>query len=197
MLLPSRAFVLLAVGPVLLSIATIVDRSLISTMIVVDIVVILFAGLDALIALKSHVTIERRAPRVMSLGKPNVVTLELRSNAGRRLSVQVNDALFPDSISDGLPASVDLAWLHRTGTATDADLLPASVQDLTFPAGRVHAFVHGEADEIRAIRRHLLADRGLSRADMSCSPYWHRTMADEEWRQVKREYVAAMEADVA
>lgn len=109
MLLPSRAFVLLAVGPVLLSIATIVDRSLMSTMLLVDVVVVLFAGLDALIALKSHVTIERRAPRVMSLGKPNVVTLELRSKAGRRLSVQVNDDLFADAIADGLPASVDLA----------------------------------------------------------------------------------------
>src|SRR5690349_8004739 len=98
MLLPSRAFVLLAVGPVLLSIATIVDRSLISTMLVVDVVVVLFAGLDALVALKSYVTVERRAPRVMSLGKPNAVTLELRSSAGRRLSVQVSDDLFPDAI---------------------------------------------------------------------------------------------------
>lgn len=95
------------------------------------------------------------------------------------------------------PASVDLVWLHRTGGPADADLLPASLRELTFPAGRVHAFVHGEADEVRAIRRHLLADRGLARADMSCSPYWRRSMSDEAWREVKREYVAAMEADVA
>ena len=61
----------------------------------------------------------------------------------------------------------------------------------------MHAFVHGEADEIREIRRHLLADRGLARGDMSCSPYWRRTMTDEAWRQVKGDYVAAMEADVA
>jgi NADPH-dependent ferric siderophore reductase len=61
----------------------------------------------------------------------------------------------------------------------------------------VHAFVHGEAEEVRAIRRHLLAERGLSRSDMSCSPYWRRTMTDEAWRQVKRDFVAAMDADVA
>ena len=61
----------------------------------------------------------------------------------------------------------------------------------------MHAFVHGEADEIRAIRRHLITDRGVARADMSCSPYWRRTMTDEAWRAVKREYVAAMDADVA
>ena len=94
-------------------------------------------------------------------------------------------------------ADLDLAWLHRTGTADDATLLLESLRRLDLPAGRAHAFVHGEADEIRGIRRHLLAERGLSRTDMSCSPYWRRTMTDEAWRQVKREYVAAMEADVA
>lgn len=96
------------------------------------------------------------------------------------------------------PARLDLAWLHRTGSAdADSALLVESLQRTEFPAGRVHAFVHGEADEIRAIRRHLLGERGLTRAHMSCSPYWRRTMTDEAWRQVKREYVAAMEADVA
>jgi NADPH-dependent ferric siderophore reductase len=92
---------------------------------------------------------------------------------------------------------LDLQWLHRAGDAADVDLLVESVRALAFPRGRVHAFVHGEADEIRAIRRHLLAERGLARADMSCSPYWRRTMTDEAWRQVKRDFVAAMDADVA
>jgi NADPH-dependent ferric siderophore reductase len=95
------------------------------------------------------------------------------------------------------PGELDLVWLHRTGSDDDADLLPDAVADLDFSAGRVHAFVHGEADEIRAIRRHLLSDRRLPRADMSCSPYWRRTMTDEAWRAVKRDYVAAMEAEVA
>jgi NADPH-dependent ferric siderophore reductase len=89
-------------------------------------------------------------------------------------------------------ADVDLRWLHR-GT----DDLVESVRGLDLPAGQGHAFVHGEADEIRALRRHLLTDRGLTRADMSCSPYWRRTMTDEAWRQIKRDYVAAMEAEVA
>lgn len=97
----------------------------------------------------------------------------------------------------GCPGALDLVWLHRTGAESDRDLLAAGVAGLDFPAGRVHAFVHGEADEIRAIRRHLLAERGLDRAAMSCSPYWRRTMTDEAWRAIKRDYVAAMDADVA
>jgi NADPH-dependent ferric siderophore reductase len=95
------------------------------------------------------------------------------------------------------PADVDLRWLHRTGAATDVALLAGSVRALELPTGRVHAFVHGEAEEVRAVRKHLLAERGLARADMSCSPYWRRTMADEAWRRVKGDFVAAMEEDVA
>jgi len=95
------------------------------------------------------------------------------------------------------PAALDVEWLYRTGEAGDADLLPGAVRDLVFLRGRVHAFIHGEAEEIRAIRRNLLVDRGLKRADMSCSPYWRRTMADEAWRRVKGDFVAAMEAEVA
>jgi NADPH-dependent ferric siderophore reductase len=92
---------------------------------------------------------------------------------------------------------LDLRWLHRAGSSEPAGLLLAELERLELPSGQVHAFVHGEAEEIRGIRRHLLADRGLSRAVMSCSPYWRRTMTDEAWRAVKADFVAAMEADVA
>ena len=90
-------------------------------------------------------------------------------------------------------ADADVVWLHRS--APDPTPLPAAVEAIDFPAGRVHAFVHGEADEIRAIRRHLLADRGLTRGQMSCSPYWRRTMTDEAWRAIKKDFVAEMDAE--
>lgn len=92
-------------------------------------------------------------------------------------------------------ATLDVAWLHRAGAAQDSDLLTSAVQDLAFPPGSGHAFVHGEAEEIRAVRRHLLQDRGWVRASMSCSPYWRRTMTDEAWRSVKGDFVAAMAAE--
>ena len=116
--------------------------------------------------------------------------------AGRRAVVRLLCDGPEHEIELACPGELDLAWLHRAGTPEDADLLPRAVAELAFPAGRVHAFVHGEAEEIRAIRRHLLAERGLQRSDMSCSPYWRRTMTDEAWRQVKRDFVAQMDADV-
>jgi NADPH-dependent ferric siderophore reductase len=93
------------------------------------------------------------------------------------------------------PAEVDLRWLHRHGDERDSSLLLAAVEALDFGEGRPFGFVHGEADEIRGVRRHLLQERGLTRRDLSCSPYWRRTMTDEAWRRIKREYVAAMEAE--
>ena len=88
-------------------------------------------------------------------------------------------------------ADLDVAWLHRAA----GESLEAAVAALDWPAGTVHAFVHGEADEIRAIRRHLLTERGVTRAQMSCSPYWRRAFTDEAWRRVKRDFVQAMDAD--
>lgn len=116
--------------------------------------------------------------------------------AGRRAVVRLVCDGPEHEVELSSPGRLDLVWLHRTG-ADDADLLHRAVADLEFPPGRVHAFVHGEADEIRAVRRHLLTERGLARADMSCSPYWRRTMTDEAWRRVKRDFVASMDAEVA
>jgi NADPH-dependent ferric siderophore reductase len=92
-------------------------------------------------------------------------------------------------------ADLDLRWLHRRGEPADVDLLVDAVRAVDFGSGTPFGFVHGEADEVRAVRRHLLTERGLTRQDLSCSPYWHRTLTDEDWRLIKRDYVAAMEAD--
>ncbi len=93
--------------------------------------------------------------------------------------------------------ALDVRWLHRSGDDGDADLLVRAVRDLPFLRGRVHAFVHGEAGEIRDVRRHVLGERQVPRAHVSVSAYWRRFMTDEAWRQVKRDFNAAMEADVA
>jgi NADPH-dependent ferric siderophore reductase len=94
------------------------------------------------------------------------------------------------------PGNLDLVWLHRTGGAGDADLLADAVAGLRFPPGRVHAFVHGEAGETRAVRRHLLADRGLDPGQLSCSPYWRRGLTDEGWREIKAAWNAQVATDV-
>lgn len=62
--------------------------------------------------------------------------------------------------------------------------------------GSTHAFVHGEAGAVRAILRHLLADRGIRAAGQSISPYWRRHHTDEKRREIKAQWLAEVSADV-
>ena len=59
----------------------------------------------------------------------------------------------------------------------------------------MQAFVHGEAVGNRALRKHLLHEWCLPRADISISPYWRRGDTDESWRQVKSAWLAELEND--
>jgi NADPH-dependent ferric siderophore reductase len=89
------------------------------------------------------------------------------------------------------PGDLHLHWLRGD------DALVAAVADLDFPAGDVHAFVHGEASAVRELRRHLLVDRGLPRDAVSVSGYWKRTRTEEGWREDKAEWNRLVEADAA
>lgn len=107
-MIPSRALVLLALFPLGLAVAVLVDRSLIVPMLACDLGIALFAGLDALLARRPLVTVKRIAPSVLSIGKPNPITLELRSLSRRKLAVQVTDDLWDTADSADLPLRVDL-----------------------------------------------------------------------------------------
>lgn len=94
------------------------------------------------------------------------------------------------------PGDLQVTWLHRAGEADSTDRLVATLAALELPTGRVHGFVHGEAGETRAVRRHLLGDRGYEPDHLSISPYWRRTYTDERWREVKRQWLAEVATDV-
>lgn len=78
---------------------------------------------------------------------------------------------------------VDQRWLHRD-PARPEQLLDA-LRAAGFPAGRVHAFVHGEAGLVRAVRRHLLAERGVARSALSVSGYWRLGRDEDGWQADK------------
>ena len=89
------------------------------------------------------------------------------------------------------PGDLRLRWLHGD------DELVEAVTALDFPPGDVHAFVHGEASAVRALRRHLLVDRGLPREALSISGYWKRARTEEGWREDKAEWNRLVEQDIA
>ena len=94
------------------------------------------------------------------------------------------------------PGDLEVRWIHRCDHVGNADALLDAVAALDFPAGRVHAFVHGEAAEVRSIRKHLVVERGVAREGQSISPYWRRNHTDEQWREIKRDWVAASDAEL-
>ncbi|GEL25794.1 siderophore-interacting protein [Pseudonocardia sulfidoxydans NBRC 16205] len=98
-------------------------------------------------------------------------------------------------------ADLTATWLHRAdlpaggdpGDAAAAQLLDA-VAALPFPDGDVHAFVHGEAGAVKALRRHLLDERSVPRDALSVSGYWRRGRDEEGFRVYKEQERAAEEA---
>lgn len=86
-------------------------------------------------------------------------------------------------------ADVSVNWLYRTNHRETA--LIDALERASFPAGRFDVFVHGEAGEVRAVRRHLVEERQVDPSTASISAYWRRDHTDEDWRKVKRQFMTA------
>jgi NADPH-dependent ferric siderophore reductase len=84
-----------------------------------------------------------------------------------------------------------VTFVHRSGTDSDKQL-EAVVRDMDWLPGRVHAFVHGEAQEVmHGLRPHLLKERGLPRGQVSISGYWRRGRSEDGFRDWKAELARA------
>lgn len=94
-------------------------------------------------------------------------------------------------------ADLQLTWLHRDDYVTDdaaESAITQAVRELDFPAGQVHAFVHGDAGFVRELRRFLRVDKAVPREFLSISGYWKRGLAEDGWRSAKREWSAPVDA---
>ena len=95
------------------------------------------------------------------------------------------------------PGELRINWLLREGRERGkSDLVLDAIRELDFPEGEVHAFVHGEAGMVRAVRRHLL-ERGVPQAAMSATGYWKLARTEEGWREDKPEWKRLAEQDAA
>ncbi|MFI8327115.1 siderophore-interacting protein [Streptomyces sp. NPDC085529] len=121
------------------------------------------------------------------------VALE-RLPAGARVHafVEIEDAA--DEQKFATADGVEVTWLHRSGRPAGEALVEA-VRELDFPAGDVHAFVHGEAGFVKELRRHLRMERRVARERLSISGYWRLGKTDEAWRAIKREWNEQVERE--
>ena len=120
-----------------------------------------------------------------------------RIPAGARVHVLAEVEGREEEVPLASPGDLRVTWLHRCEHPGDEDLLLRAVRSLEFPAGTVHAFVHGEAAAVRAVRRHLIVERGIAREALSVSGYWKRERTEEGWREDKAEWNRQVEEDEA
>ncbi|MDX6256556.1 MAG: hypothetical protein QOJ11_2890 [Frankiales bacterium] len=93
------------------------------------------------------------------------------------------------------PGDLTVFWLDRSAGPAGPELLADTLRETVLPTGRVSAFVHGEAASVRAVRRHLLVERGVAREVLSVSGYWKRGRTEDGWRSDKAQWQQQVLAD--
>lgn len=95
-----------------------------------------------------------------------------------------------------------ITWVHRDEHKTRdgrplgyGEALTFTVMRAGVPAGNVEAFVHGNADMVKPLRRFLFKEVGMPREQVSISGYWRTGMDEDGWQSSKHEFNAAMEAE--
>jgi len=91
------------------------------------------------------------------------------------------------------PDGVHLHWIARDG-ATHGTALSQAVREAGIPERRTSWFIHGVAEMIKELRRHLFTDHQIDRADVSISGYWRIGMTEDQWQASKREFNAELDA---
>jgi NADPH-dependent ferric siderophore reductase len=84
-------------------------------------------------------------------------------------------------------------WVHRTPADGYGEAVARAVRSAGVPAGRLQAFVHGNADLVADLRRFLFVEQGVDRRQVSISGYWRTGHTEDRWQATKREFNESME----
>jgi NADPH-dependent ferric siderophore reductase len=100
--------------------------------------------------------------------------------AGRRTEVYVEVADADEEQPLPTAADATVHWLHRDGVAAGrSDLLVETIRAAALPAGRMFAWVSGEASAVRAVRRHLVNERGVDKKQIAFTGYWRLHLSQD------------------
>jgi uncharacterized protein (DUF58 family) len=120
-MVPARRLVLLSALLLTLAVAALADARLHAPLYALDALVALMALVDALLGRGLVVSAERRVPGTLSIGRPNVIEVELRSSSRRHLVVQLVDDAWSTARTD-LPLTATLK--PRGGVLVRYRLIP-------------------------------------------------------------------------
>ncbi|MFJ6751237.1 siderophore-interacting protein [Streptomyces sp. NPDC091266] len=78
-------------------------------------------------------------------------------------------------------ADADITWIVRDGTpgARQEPVLDA-LRAAELPEGTPYAWIAGEAGTVKALRRHLVRERGIDRRAVKFTGYWRRGATEED-----------------
>lgn len=79
-------------------------------------------------------------------------------------------------------ARAEVTWLVRGATGPGGSLLADTLRGARLPGAAPYAWIAGEAGMVRAVRRHLVGERGLDRRRVTFAGYWRRGASEEDLR---------------
>ena len=101
--LPGRALLLALLAPLMLSLVAIAEPSTVIPMLIIDAVIIVLALVDLAFGWRPGIEITRTVPEILSLARPVTVRLDVKNKLRRKVQVRINDAVFAESETEGLP----------------------------------------------------------------------------------------------
>ena len=105
------------IAPFALSLVAIAEPATVGPMLAINAVIVLIALIDLAFGWRPGIEVTRTLPEVLSLARPVTVRLDVKSRLRRRVRVQINDAVFAESETQGLPVEIDVdGGVVRTGT---------------------------------------------------------------------------------
>ncbi|WP_031510478.1 siderophore-interacting protein [Streptomyces megasporus] len=101
--------------------------------------------------------------------------------AGTRARVWVEVPRAEDTRPLPTAADAEVTWLVREDGRAHGAVVEA-VRAAVLPAGTPYAWLAGESGAVRALRRHLVSERGLERGRVAFSGYWRLGVSEEGLR---------------
>ncbi|WP_052850069.1 siderophore-interacting protein [Streptomyces avicenniae] len=79
-------------------------------------------------------------------------------------------------------ADADITWLTHPAVphpASEEDPLLTALRATPLPGSAPYAWIAGEASSVRALRRHLVGERGMDRRHVTFTGYWRRHASED------------------
>ena len=94
------------------------------------------------------------------------------------------------------PGELQTWWVTRSRSESrPGGAILGAITSADLPTGQAQAFVHGEADMVRQLRRYLRFTMQLPTESLSISGYWRAGRTDERWRAEKADWKREAERD--